>query len=204
MTLFRKKEFYSPRDIALFCSVEPSVVEGWLDAKRLSFVVLPGFHRRVPHAVLEKFMVSQGFEKPACWLGEFSKFRVLVVEDDQDLLEIMGDFLVDELRLEVKRETNGFSAGLQIASWQPDLILLDFVMPEVSGFEIMKKLKENPETCDIPVLAVTSLKGEDQRQAVLNAGVSDFIGKPFYSEEFLKKIRTLLGIVLAEPAKGSS
>lgn len=201
MSNFRKKEYYSPRDIATLCAVEISVAEGWLDAKQLPFVTLPGCHRRVSHTALDKFL-SQGYVKPKGWLGEFSKFRVLIVEDDRDLLDIMGDFLVDELRLEVKREPNGFSAGLQIASWQPDLILLDFVMPEVSGFEIMEKLRENPETRDIPVLAVTALKGEDQRQQVLQAGVSDYIGKPFYSEEFLKKIRVLLGLSPVPSAPG--
>ena len=201
MEPFRRKDVYSPYDMAEVCGVDFEAVRDWFAHKRLPFFEIPGGHYRVTHADFEKFLEGTKLPKPEGWEGEGTKYRVLVVEDDQDLLEIMGDFLVDELRLEVRKENNGFSAGLLISSWRPDLILLDFVMPGMNGFEICRKLRENPKTQDIPVLAVTSLKAFENKKAILESGVSDYIQKPFHSEDFLRKVKTLLGFEVGSPTK---
>ena len=67
-------------------------------------------------------------------------------------------------------------------------------MPGLNGFEVCKKIREHPETRDIPVLALTSLTTFENRKAVMDSGVSDFLGKPFYSESLLRKVRVLLGL----------
>lgn len=200
MTAAGKKEIYSPYDIASICQTGVENVLNWIQDGKIIYFQIPGGHCRVAHDSLERFLEDNRMLKPESWNGSVEKFRVLVVEDDRDLLEIIGELLKNEMRLEVRTEDNGFNAGLQIASWHPDLILLDFVMEGMNGFDVCKKLRENPETIDIPVLALTALTSPENRRAVLNCGVSDFLGKPFSSEDLLKKVRSLLGLE-AVPAK---
>ncbi|MCM8776590.1 MAG: response regulator [Candidatus Omnitrophica bacterium] len=202
-----KKEVYSPYDISKICQVALSDVLQWIEQARLSFFVVPGGHKRIRHCHLEKFLTENHYPVPQNWNETFEKFRVLVVEDDQDLLEIVAELLHEESRLEVRTEDHGFSAGLQIASWHPDLILLDFLMPGMTGFEVCKRLRKNSEIQDIPVLAVTSLATVENKRAVMESGVSDFLGKPFHSEELLNKVRILLGMStngVYQPESGSS
>lgn len=192
--LSRMKEVYSPHEVSAICRVSADRVFSWIKERHSLFFQIPGGHYRISHDSLKRLMAENRFEEPPGWEDDKMKFRVLVVEDDEDLLEIMFDLLNEDPRFEVRKEDNGFSAGLLIASWRPDLILLDFVMPGVSGFDICKKLRTHPDTRDIAVLAVTSLCLPENRKAVADSGVSDFLAKPFYSEEILKRARTLLGI----------
>ena len=127
-------------------------------------------------------------------------FRILVVEDDTDLCEIITEFLKDELNVDVRMESNGYSAALQIGSWHPDLILLDFMLPGMNGFEICKKIRENPNTCKIPIIAVTALASLGSKKAILEIGVTDIVNKPFFSEELLQKIRNIMGIWAKSPS----
>jgi len=190
-----RKEIYTRTDVAILCNAEARSVQAWIDGGEIPYLLLPGGHIRIRHQDLYDFMERRHMTPPENWHGSPpQKFRVLVVDDDSDLLEIFSELLKDEPRLEIKTESSGFTAGLLIAGWHPDLILLDFLMPEISGFEICAKIRENPMTRDIPVLAVTSLGTDKSKVAVCASGVSDFLGKPFHSEKLLEKVRILLGI----------
>jgi excisionase family DNA binding protein len=198
-----KKEVYSAYDISRLCPASLDHIYRCLDEGLLEFFKITGGHRRIPHSSFEKFISENHYPIPPFTSNADVKYRVLIVEDDPDLLEIIGELLNDEPRLEVRKEDNGFNAGLQIASWHPDLILLDFIMPGLNGFEVCKKIREHPETRDIPVLALTSLTTFENRKAVMDSGVSDFLGKPFYSESLLRKVRVLIGLESEIPLRTS-
>lgn len=194
MAKIARKEVYSPYDISRICQEPIANIYHWIYRKEIPNFEIPGGHLRVRHEALENFFkarqipVSFDHDKP------FEKFRVLIVDDDQDMIEIVAKLLEEDPRLEVRMETSGFSAGLHVSSWHPDLILLDFLMPGMSGFEVCRLLRENPESRDIPVVATTSLETPENRQAVMEAGVSYFLGKPFQSEVLMQKVRQMLGI----------
>ena len=121
MTNTNQKSYYSCFDIAKLCQQNESVVKDWIQAGKLSSIQIPGGHRRVSRVVLEKFLNDEKMTKPATWTNqEEESYRILVVEDDPDLLQIVGDLLRNELNVEVRTEDHGFSAGLLIASWHPD------------------------------------------------------------------------------------
>lgn len=202
----QKKESYSPYDISKLCSAAPEVIFQWIERQKIPHFKVPGGHPRVAHEDLKKFFAQEGIAGPPGWEDDAAKYKILVVEDDPDLLEIVGELLKDEPRADVRLEDDGFSAGLHIAGWHPDLILLDFIMPGLNGFSVCKKIRENQDTKDIPVLALTSLSNIENRRAVMECGVSDFLGKPFHSEVLLKKVRTLLGLERepAEPRRAGS
>lgn len=194
MTNTTRKGVYSPYDISRLCQESVETVYNWIYRKEIPSFQVPGGHLRIQHDDLEKFVQERHYSVFFDHDKPFEKYRVLAVEDDQDLLDIVAQLLHEDPRLEIRTEDRGFSAGLQVISWHPDLILLDFLMPGMSGFEVCKVLRGNPEIRDIPVLAMTSLATPENRRAVMEAGVSDFLGKPFHSDEFLQKIRNLLGI----------
>lgn len=100
-------------------------------------------------------------------------------------------FLAD-LKCEIALAPDGMSALTQIRVFQPDLILLDIVLPEISGFEICRLLKEDPATSKIQVLMITSL---DEREAVEHAsdvGTDDYLIKPISKADLIKRVEKLL------------
>ncbi|BAY75642.1 response regulator receiver sensor signal transduction histidine kinase [Nostoc linckia NIES-25] len=116
---------------------------------------------------------------------------ILVVDDTTTNLEIVLDILTNA-GFQVATEVNGEKALKQVESRLPDLILLDVMMPKIDGFETCKKLKENPETCDIPVIFMTGNSDTDSKIKGLNIGAVDYITKPFHEEELLARIKTHL------------
>lgn len=194
--LVGRKEIFSPYDISQLCQVPIPLVQGWIDGGELPTFEVPGKHRRVLLSDLEFFLQSKGYPYPPHWGETLEKFKVLLVEDEIDLLEIVIDLLRDDPKLEVEGESTGFGAALAIARWHPDVILLDFVMPDTNGFDVCKKLKSDPQTSDIPIIAITSLSNMENREAVMKAGISVFLGKPFHSSKMLKCIHEILGIAV--------
>lgn len=191
---FRLKRVYNLREAASLCGLSPEVLLDQARSGILPAFQIPGGHLRVLVEDLQKFILETGKTSPLDGNAPKQPFRVLIVEDDPDLLEIFTELLHDEPEIEVRAENNGFTAGFQIAGWRPDLILLDFLMPRISGFEICGKLRAQPETQDIPVLALTALNSEEDKKAIFEAGASDYLGKPFRSSELIQKVRSLLGL----------
>lgn len=192
--------FYSFEEAALVLGLAPENLEKLVHHADLKSIELPGKHRRILQKDLQAFLLANGGEQPDSWLEPQEKLRVLIVEDDEDLLEIVTELLRDEARLDIRAESNAFNAGLQIGGWKPDLVLLDFLMPGITGFDLCRQLRKNERTRDLPVLAMTSLTDDKNRQDVMASGVSDFIGKPFHSEALLAKVRELLALDLAVDA----
>lgn len=188
-----KRKVYSPYDISLALQVEEPKVEEWIDSGELPSFKIPGNHSRISWESLNRFLESKKIERFS-WADLIDKFRVLVVEDDSDMLEIIGELLLDIPEAEAQMEASGFGAALKIVNWHPDVILLDFVMPGMDGFEVCRQLKKNPKTKDIPIIAITSLSTSENRNAVKESGISVFLGKPFQADSMLQMVREMLGL----------
>jgi two-component system, OmpR family, alkaline phosphatase synthesis response regulator PhoP len=116
---------------------------------------------------------------------------VLVVDDNQQNLELIQAYLEDvECRTEAAHD--GIEALEMVARHKPDLILLDVMMPKMSGFEVCRRLKNNPQTSDIPVIMVTALNEFGDIERGLDSGTDDFVSKPINRLELLTRIRTML------------
>jgi signal transduction histidine kinase len=116
---------------------------------------------------------------------------ILVVDDSITNLEIISDALTNA-EFYVATARNGEKALQQIQDKQPDLILLDVMMPVIDGFETCKKLKTNPATQDIPVIFMTGISDTETKVQGLALGAVDYITKPFQKEEVLARIKTHL------------
>jgi sigma-B regulation protein RsbU (phosphoserine phosphatase) len=114
---------------------------------------------------------------------------ILIAEDDAEERELLGKILKKE-PYRISIADNGRQTIETVFNAPPDLILLDVLMPEMDGFEVCKKLKESPETLDIPIIFITGLIDEIEKIKGLQYGAVDYLTKPFNSSELLARIRT--------------
>jgi len=121
-----------------------------------------------------------------------SKGKILVVDDEAYLLQIL-DFSLGAEGYEVVTAEDGEQAIQKAKSEQPDLIVLDIMMPKIDGYEACRKLKQDPAMKDVPVILLTA-KGRDiDRKLGLEVGADDYITKPFSPSKLLEKIGSFLG-----------
>jgi two-component system alkaline phosphatase synthesis response regulator PhoP len=116
---------------------------------------------------------------------------VLVVDDNQQNLELIQAYLED-IECETAAARDGVEALELVGRKKPDLVLLDVMMPRMSGFEVCRRLKNNPQTSEIPVIMVTALNEFGDIERGIDSGADDFVSKPINRLELLTRIRTML------------
>ena len=116
---------------------------------------------------------------------------VLVVDDNQQNLELLQVYLED-VDCQSIAAYDGPEALDIIAKEPPDLILLDVMMPKMSGFEVCRRIKNDPKTSDIPVIMVTALNEFGDIERAIDSGTDDFLSKPVNKLELLTRIKTML------------
>lgn len=116
---------------------------------------------------------------------------VLVVDDNPHNLELILAYLEDIDCRTVSAE-GGLEALEIIRNEPPDLVLLDVMMPKISGFEVCRKLKNNPQTADIPVIMVTALSEMGDIERAIQSGTDDFLSKPVNKWELITRVKTML------------
>ncbi len=116
---------------------------------------------------------------------------ILVVDDNQPNLELLQAYLED-MDCKTVPANSGIEALEIIADDPPDLILLDVMMPKMSGFEVCRRIKNDPKTTDIPVIMVTALNEFGDIERGIDSGTDDFISKPVNKLELLTRVKTML------------
>jgi len=119
--------------------------------------------------------------------------KILFIEDESALQKTFGEIITQE-GYQMMSALDG-ETGLRMAKTKkPDLILLDLILPKIHGFDVLKKLKEENETRDIPVIVLTNLEGLEDVEKALKLGATTYLVKANYSlEELLEKIKKALG-----------
>jgi CheY-like chemotaxis protein len=125
--------------------------------------------------------------------AEVAAGKILVVDDNAQNLELLVAYL-DALDCEVDTAADGVEALQKVAEAPPDLIVLDIMMPRMSGFEVCRKLKSDPKTRDIPVLMVTALSELGDIEQGVDSGTDDFISKPVSRLELITRVKSLLRV----------
>lgn len=132
-------------------------------------------------------------------LPDAGSSRILIVDDDPDVLQVIKRRL-ETFHYEVLKASNG-EDGLRIAeAQQPDLILLDIMMPKMKGRDVCLKLKANPRTAQIPVIFLTALGLADHIKAGMDAGAEDYIVKPYTAAQLRERIMVTLARHRDDPA----
>jgi two-component system, OmpR family, phosphate regulon response regulator PhoB len=126
---------------------------------------------------------------------------VLVVEDEAALATMLR-YNLEKQGYRVEEAADGQEALTRIAETQPDLVLLDWMLPQMSGLEVCRQIRRKSATRDLPVIMVTARTEDQDAVRGLNTGADDYIAKPFSMDSLLARIRALLRRSNAMPVKG--
>jgi DNA-binding response OmpR family regulator len=119
--------------------------------------------------------------------------NILVVDDEPSNFDVIETFLFEQ-DYQLHYASSGKYALESLDSLQPDLILLDVMMPEIDGIEVCRRLKAMPQWANVPIIMVTALSSKEDLAKCLNAGADDFIGKPVNSFELRARVQSMLRI----------
>src|SRR5215213_4657423 len=124
-------------------------------------------------------------------MSEPTRDRVLIADDNEANVELLEAYLAD-MDVETAVAIDGQDTLDKAASFQPDLILLDVMMPKLSGFEVCQKIKSNPATKQIMILMVTALNEHGDMERAVDAGTDDFLSKPVDKMSLVKRVENML------------
>ncbi len=132
---------------------------------------------------------------------ESGKRKVLLVDDDVELVELMTKVLEDDGRFEVRIANNGFDAGMMVKEYRPDLIVLDVMLPDINGKEVCHRVRGDLSLEDVRILCISGMVEDDKIQELKLAGADEFLHKPFDIEHLIDRMCSLLEI---EPASATA
>jgi excisionase family DNA binding protein len=182
------KSYYTTHEVSKLCNVYPTTVINWINEGRLVAFATPGGHRRVKKENIIDLMHKNSMPIPDELLST-DKIKVLAVDDDAKICKMIKIILEAQENIEVALANNGFESGVMVFEWKPDIILLDFRMPGIDGFEVCRRLKQNAKTKSIPVIAVTALRDANAIKRMYKSGVSDYLAKPFKSQSLIDAVK---------------
>ena len=119
------------------------------------------------------------------------KNRILIADDNEANVELIEAYL-SEVDCDIQIATDGMDVLERVSLFRPDVILLDVMMPKLSGFEVCRTIKDNPETKGIMILMVTALNELGDIERAVAAGTDDFLSKPVTQVELLKRVDNML------------
>jgi excisionase family DNA binding protein len=191
----RMKTVFTTGEAAKICKVSQQTIIRCFDNGQLKGFRVPGSRfRRIPREALYKFMKDNGIPTDAL---ESGKRKVLLVDDDAELVELIQKVLDEDGRFDVKVARNGFDAGMMVREYRPDLIVLDVMLPDINGKEVCHRVRADPTLEDVRILCISGMVEEDKIQELKLSGADDFLHKPFDIEELIDRMCGQLDI---EPA----
>ncbi|MEN3013193.1 MAG: response regulator [Endomicrobiia bacterium] len=143
-----------------------------------------------------KEMLDQGYSIKEIKknIEKITVLKVLVIDDEPEVHEFVQDVLNDLPNIEVKSAYDGFSAGIIVSEYMPDLIILDLLLPGIDGFKVCSNIKNNQKLKHIKILAITGYDSAEYRQKIFAAGADDYLPKPMELKIFKEKVNKLLNL----------
>ena len=184
------KTVFTTGEAAKICKVSQQTIIRCFDSGQLKGFRVPGSRfRRIPREQLFAFMRDNGIPTDAL---ESGKRKVLVVDDDQDLVDLIVDMLEKDGRFEVKSVNNGFGAGVMLKEYRPDLIVLDVMLPDINGKQVCQLVRSDKAMDDVRIVCISGMVEADKVEDLKGAGANDFLQKPFEVETLIDRMCALL------------
>ena len=172
------KDLLTTGEAAGICKVSQQTIIRCFDAGRLEGFRIPGSRfRRIPRQSLIKFMSQNNIPLDNLDSG---KKKVLIVDDDPEIVELLEEVLGRDQRYEIKTASSGYDAGMLTEQFRPDLVC--------------QTIRRNPEFASTKIIIVSGVVKEDEIEQLLKSGAEDFIRKPFSIDELTEKIATVLNM----------
>jgi len=184
------KDLFTTGEAADICKVSQQTIIRCFDAGRLEGFRVPGSRfRRIPRQSLVKFMQENKIPLDAI---ESGKRKILIVDDDAEIVELIVEVLRRDGRFETETASSGYEAGIATQRFRPELILLDYMLPDVNGNVVCQTIRKNPEFENTRIIIVSGVVKQDEIAQLLRSGAQDFIRKPFDVAELTGKIAAAL------------
>jgi two-component system OmpR family response regulator len=184
------KTVFTTGEVASICNVSQQTVIRCFDKGRLRGFRVPGSKfRRIPREALIQFMKENGIPLDRLDMG---KKRVLVVDDDRAIVEMLVELLERDGRFEVQTAVTGFDAGLRTKEFRPDIIVLDYMLPDINGNVVIQTIRDDSSLQDVKIIIVSGVVNRADVQDLLDCGANDFLQKPFSIEQLVRRITELV------------
>ncbi|QEG43272.1 response regulator [Roseimaritima ulvae] len=186
------KTVFTTGEAAKICKVSQQTIIRCFDNGSLRGFRVPGSKfRRIPREQLFSFMKENGIPTDAL---ESGKKKVLVVDDDQDLVDLISDGFERDGRFEIRTANNGFDAGMQVREFRPDLVVLDVMLPDINGKEVCQRVRSDSALDMVKILCISGMVEQDKVEGLKTAGANDFMQKPFAIDDLILRSCDLVEI----------
>jgi excisionase family DNA binding protein len=186
------KTVFTTGEAAEICKVSQQTIIRCFDSGRLKGFRVPGSRfRRIPRDALLAFMKENGIPADALNNG---KRRILVVDDDPEIVELFVDVLDRDGRFEVKTASSGYDAGMLTQEFSPDLIILDYMLPDINGNVVCQTIRANPAFEHVKIIIVSGVVNQEEINDLLKSGADEFVKKPFNIEKLIERVGELLEV----------
>lgn len=193
MNATKVKDVLTTGEVAKICNVAPRTVSKWFDSGALHGYRIPGSKdRRIPLNQLIRFMKQHGMPLNGLMSGQS---RILIVDDEQDIVEVLEKILEDEAKYEVEVARSGFAAGLSAEKFKPHVILLEMHLKDVDAREVAKAVKANPDLQLTKLIAMSGKMGEEELKALTQNGFDGYLKKPFHVRQVIESIEDAMAVV---------
>ena len=187
-----QKEVFTTGEAAIVCNVSQQTIIRCFDNGRLNGFRVPGSRfRRIPRSELVRFMRKNDI--PLDTLKE-GKPRILIVDDDPGIVELFTDVFSRDDRYQIKTAGTGYDAGLLTESFKPDLIILDYMLPDINGNIVCERIRSQEKFADTKIIIVSGVINQNEIDELMSAGADEFIKKPFNISDLRKRIDFFLKV----------
>jgi len=187
------KRIFTTGEAADVCKVSQQTIIRCFDSGRLGGFRVPGSKfRRIPRADLIKFMRDN--EIPTDSLEARSSKRILVVDDDPAIVEVFQDLIGNDSRFELRSCGTGYEAGMLTESFRPHVLILDYLLPDINGNEVCKRIRSRDDLSGTRIVFVSGVVAPDEVDKLMAAGPDEFVRKPFDIKHLMARIELLAGV----------
>lgn len=184
------KKVFTTGEAAELCKVSQQTIIRCFDSGRLSGFRVPGSRfRRIPRDELIRFMRENEIPTDALKSGPT---KILAVDDDPEILDLYAEAFTRLGDYEVHTASTGYDAGLMTEQHKPDLIILDYMLPDVNGNIVCERVRAHPELSATRILFVSGVIDDSEIQGLLASGGDGFLRKPFDLDELMKRVDELV------------
>ena len=184
------KEIFTVPQAAKYFAIGRVTLWKYVKSGELKASLTPGGHYRVLKKDLEAFARKKGMYPLASYHPPV-KNKILIVDDDDQIRDLYTKILRIH-KYETDTASDGFEAGVKVMGFEPDLIILDLFMPGMNGFEVCRRIKEDPGKADIKILIFTGHDSVENRERIMAQGADDYLVKPVSNNIFLRRVDSLL------------
>jgi excisionase family DNA binding protein len=186
------KTVFTTGEAAKICKVSQQTIIRCFDNGTLKGFRVPGSRfRRIPRDHLYNFMKENGIPTDAL---ESGKKKLLIVDDDQDLVDLMSDAFQRDGRFELRTANNGFDAGMQVKEFRPDIVVLDVMLPDLNGKLVCQHVRSDRSLDSVKILCISGMVEPSKVTELKESGANDFLQKPFTTDTLLERVCDLIEI----------